>query len=378
MRLPTFREDFENENWNKLNDSRLARAYAFLAITVPIYRDNTTGEEYAHIAQKIADEEDYPTLETIQALLMLVVYYRRSLEEFKALRTLSCAISNAQSLSCHIQDCPSVGESESDWCIRKETGIRIIWSAFMFDTQLCNTILPPPILREYDIFVRLPCSERAFYHGLLDKSRLLPHTESGEQRTTPQPGGIRREKNEDQQEILYWCILLFSLLRRIMGWVSARYARRQSLAFPLLTTYRNEEYMPWEEDSDFNKLRTEFDALAGRLPDWLRPAQTQTHIRDKTWASYALLHSLLAICEISLHRKYLPLAPFGEKRPTSLNGTLDHSKFWDSYAQRYFKAARNMIEIMSSYHAIKRLVKTPLTSFAMSISSLAGMSVANT
>ncbi|PVH91522.1 hypothetical protein DM02DRAFT_663915 [Periconia macrospinosa] len=385
LHAPTFKETLKRGNVRALNDSHLSRMCAFVALTSPFHpsfarsslgdrgRYNEATENanrYAKLAHSMIQDTRHPTLETTQALVMLAFHEWKNMQGARSSRTLSCAITDAQFLGCHIQDDFIDGKHTSyeplekhknqpyrneQW-VEVEAKRRVFWSCYILDSFFCSIKRRPPKICEAGILIQLPCSERAFKHGKNVRTRTLLETKAEfekrrtdfmrgagaslipESKQSSQVIDIKWE-DEDQQETFCW----------------------------------NEIYDPWEEWSEFYKLRTALEALIDKIPNELRlcPSHTRVHIEGRTSTSYTLLHSVLANCDISLHREYLPFAPFGRD---SLNGPMDEPlirntpddpEFWDKSAQRCFKAARNIIELMWSCNQSQVLVESPLAAFAI-------------
>ncbi|PVI03840.1 hypothetical protein DM02DRAFT_625544 [Periconia macrospinosa] len=398
LHAPTFKETLKRGNFREvMNDAQLSRIYAFIALTAPFHpsfaRPSVTDERnrskeavdnakrYAKAAHAQVTEVRQPTLETIQALLMLAFHEWSNLQGARSFRTLSSAITDAQALGCHYQDdlldqrhtvCAPPDDrkrplSGIEKHIEEETKRRIFWSCYIMDSYFCSTRRRPAKIKREDIQIQLPCSERAFKHGKNIRTRTLYETDAEfdqrrarVMRNYAGSGVDIKWEDEDQQETLCWYIRSLGIWRQITFW-ACEVARL------------NETHPPWDKSSKFYGLRTQLEAFIDKLPEEIRllPAQTRTHIEDRTSRSYTLLHSVLAICDISLHREYLPFAPFGVDRPNGpidpplVKGDPDPPDYWDKSAQRCFKAARDIIELMWACNESKVLVHTPLTGFAI-------------
>ena len=98
---------------------------------------------------------------------------------------------------------------------------------------------------------------------------------------------------------------------------------------------------------------------------------TQGQVFSKTYRNYVLLHSLFAICDMALHREYLPLLPFEPEKPIGpIDGDKDHLKnpppgFWERDAEKCFKAAKDYLDLMTTCHEYGALVETPMTGFSL-------------
>ncbi|CAI6243958.1 unnamed protein product [Periconia digitata] len=408
LHAPTFKKLLRNGNFKQLDSPGLVRIYAFLALTVPFHKsfsreardEADRNREAARVAQQYAKnahtalfDVEQPTLETTQARLMLTLHEWANRQGTKAFTTLSSAITHAQLLGCHMQAdfnpkvYPVCGQpagprhrlqGHERW-IEEETKRRVFWSCYILDSFLSSSDARKLKIDD-DVHIQLPCTERSFKHGKNVRTMALHETNA---QFRERKDAVRRDaaeadgkysthmvdakdakwEDEDQQEILCWYIRALGNFRSITYWA-------------VVDSRRNEQFPPWDsKNSKFYKLRAKLETFIDRLPDEIKlfPEQINTHIEDGTSRSYTHLHCVISICEITLHREWLPFAPFGRDKP---EGPIDEPlvkesppphdpDYWDKSAQKCFNAARNIIELMWLCHQHGVMVNNPLSGFAI-------------
>lgn len=138
---------------------------------------------------------------------------------------------------------------------------------------------------------------------------------------------------------------------------------------------RTEEHLPWDPRCQWNKLRQQCLDFKASLPRQhaLTPQNIQAHISLKTSTPYTLMHTVYLLCQIMLHREYVPFVPIRCSRP---EGPLDPPMFpaneydvppgfWDDSARECFKAAREIMDLVASCQEWNALVETPIVGFAI-------------
>lgn len=94
-------------------------------------------------------------------------------------------------------------------------------------------------------------------------------------------------------------------------------------------------------------------------------------MKDQT--PYVLLHTVYNLCQIMLHREYVPFIPLRSKKP---EGPLDPPLFpadkydvppgfWEDSARQCFKAARDIMDLVRACDDCRVLVETPIVGFAI-------------
>lgn len=98
-----------------------------------------------------------------------------------------------------------------------------------------------------------------------------------------------------------------------------------------------------------------------------------------------LLHTVYLLCQIMLHREYVPFIPLRSSKP---EGPLDPPLFppdkfdvppgfWDESARECFKPAREIIDLVRSCQEWTALVETPIVGFAVYNVAFAGVYAIN-
>lgn len=93
----------------------------------------------------------------------------------------------------------------------------------------------------------------------------------------------------------------------------------------------------------------------------------------KTSTPYTLVHTVYSLCQVILHREYVPFIPIRCKKP---EGPLDPpmfppnkyhvpAGFWDDSARECFRSARDIMDLVRSCQEWNALVETPIIGFAI-------------
>ncbi len=93
-----------------------------------------------------------------------------------------------------------------------------------------------------------------------------------------------------------------------------------------MTLNREEQYPPWDRRTEFYKLRHQLEGFHDSLPAKLTysPTNVAAHIGTKALTLYTSINTLYLLCEIVLHREYVPYAPVSCDRPS---GPVDEPAF---------------------------------------------------
>lgn len=150
---------------------------------------------------------------------------------------------------------------------------------------------------------------------------------------------------------------------------------------------RIEQHPPWDRRSEFSQLGKLCSDFKASLPrqHTLTHQNTQAHIIRKTSTPYMLLHTVYLICQVMLHREYVPFIPLRCSKP---EGPLDPPLFppekydvppgfWDASARECFKPAREIIDLVRSCQEWTALVETPIVGFAIYNVAFAGVYAIN-
>lgn len=139
--------------------------------------------------------------------------------------------------------------------------------------------------------------------------------------------------------------------------------------------HRVEEHPPWDSRCEFYRLRRQCQEFKASLPrqHTLTPQNTQAHISLKTSTPYTLVHTVYLLCQIMLHREYVPFIPLRCSRP---EGPLDPPVFpperfdvppgfWGESARECFRSAREIMDLVRTCQEWSALVETPIVGFAI-------------
>ncbi|KAL4724824.1 hypothetical protein ACLX1H_008271 [Fusarium chlamydosporum] len=282
---------------------------------------------------------DTMTVERVQAFLMLGLF-EWSQGQDSAWIYVGIAIRMAKMMKIELDD-QRMGllenqASESrqfqtrsaEIAIIRETRRRTMYSCFILDRLMgCGSsrMLSTPA---ENLWIQLPCSEMAFDLSLDVYTGFLQVPE----------GFIQPKINDD--------CTLSQFVRLIEVWseispYSSKGGRSQ------------ENYPPWDSRSRFYELRAKLDTFYDELPDTFTLSRQNYYRHDNHQATntYVSLHMLASICQIVLHREYLPFVPLRCHGP---QGPLDRTQpmlshapndFWEESAEEVFRASRNVIDL---------------------------------
>lgn len=240
--------------------------------------------------------------------------------------TIGTAVVVAKHLGYHLQpdldENPDVNKSKvKDQCeplqpdekfIREETKRRIMWSCFILDSYLALGKGRARNIQVDNLRIQLPCSQKAFDYGDNVKTRMLREdTKAFANRQDRNRNHSVRWEDDTSQEALVWFIKALDLCGDVVQWgctISRRYVQKQPLLEDSSSIEsdndRNEKLTPWHPQSTFYKLDTRLQSLKESLPQNLKISHTHTlvHISNRTSTSYTLLHAVISLCSIGLHR----------------------------------------------------------------------------
>jgi hypothetical protein len=314
-----------------------------------------------------------PSLESIQALLMLGLYEWGQTRGLSAWLYIGIAVRLAQSMGLTYEDdlndvglsrtgtdshkagAPKTSASPREDAIDKEVRRRTLWSCFIMDRMLAAGKYRPTMMAVNNLRVQLPCSDDQFLFvhnvqtGFLNSDWLKP--KSAEQHSSINDDGV-----------LSRYIRLVEIFGRLSEW---SYAGGR----------RTEEHPPWDEATEFFRLRHELQKFHDALPSnlTLTEANLSAHIEKRNATTYASLHTLYSLCLIMLHREYIPFIPLRCNKPS---GPLDEPTFprekfeiplgfWEESADQIMKASRDIIDIVSTCQDNNFLPESPQLGFAV-------------
>lgn len=290
--------------------------------------------------------------------------------------------------------------SVEDAFIQQEIRRRTFWSCYIMDRYLSSGKYRPQMLHARELRIQLPASERSFLfaekvrtlmlgeedhrvagraevqshrqasvllgtsnsHDPAPRSRDPPATESDEDKG-------RLETGADEGLVSRY-VKILEIYGKVVQWSCAGGRRAES-------------HPPWDPRCEFYKLRSQCLDFKASLPrqHTLTPQNTQAHISLKTSTPYTLVHTIYLLCQIMLHREYVPFIPIRCKKP---EGPLDPPifspdrydvppGFWEDSARECFKAARQIMDLVSSCQEWSALVETPIVGFAIYTAAFSGV-----
>lgn len=308
-----------------------------------------------------------PTLETVQALLMLGLYEWSQSRGLQAWVYIGIALRLAQSMGLAFEDdadrmSPRKAQrrsSEENYAIEKECRRRTFWSCFIMDRMLSSGKFRPTMIDVKTLRVRLPCSDDQFMFGgnQVKTGFLIEQRLGHDSPSESEAAGFSDEGVENRFIRLVEIFGRFSIYSHAGG-------------------RRTEKYPPWDERTEFYQLRRDLEHFHRSLPSKLTYTQANlaAHIEMATTAAtYASLHTLYFLCLIMLHREYIPFIPLRCEGP---QGPLDEPTFpkdrfnvpegfWEVSAETIFSAAKDLVDIVRTYQERGALPESPLVGFCV-------------
>ncbi|OAA56944.1 c6 zinc finger domain containing protein [Niveomyces insectorum RCEF 264] len=255
-------------------------------------------------------------------------------------------------------------DTVSELLVTKEVRRRTMFSCLILDRMLACGKERLPAIRSEDLQIQLPCSDFSFdlsseklYTGYLKPLATGPH----------ERGGNEGEVYLSNDNVLARFICLVD----IWGEIS-----KYSFAGGRLAETRP----PWEA-TEFQRLRRMLDNFYASLPSafTLSTSNYHRHENHQESSTYVSLHMLGAVCQIMLHREYIPFIPLRCPGPM---GPLDEPTFpegsappgfWEESAEQVFKAARNIIDLIEICHARDKMPMSALVVFAVWTAAFVGV-----
>lgn len=376
-------------------------------------------------------------IEWIQAALMLGLHEWGMCRGYKAWLTIGSAIRAAQAMGLQYElelddepmsrslalnsEAERLGvefnqkgaiasvSGEEDIFVQQEVRRRTFWSCFIMDRYLSSGKYRPQMLHARELRIQLPVSERSFLFAEKVRTLMLGEEEHKVARAevqshrqasvalangdTPESrpmsssnGMMGKEEDKGRLEsdadegLVSRYIKILEIYGRVVQWSCAGGRRLVYLFFLATVTLLNihgriEEHPPWDPRCEWNKLHRQCLEFKASLPRQhaLTPQNTQAHISLKTSTPYTLVHTVYLLCQIMLHREYVPFIPLRCAKP---EGPLDPPRFpahqydvpagfWQDSAQECFKAARDIMDLVRSCEEWNALVETPIVGFAI-------------
>jgi hypothetical protein len=310
-----------------------------------------------------------PSLEGIQALLMLGLYEWGQTRGLSAWVYVGIAIRLAQSMGLEYEDDPDIHSHKSSSqkaismdlpvsqiATEREVRRRTLWSCFIMDRALSAGKFRPTMMNPDKFRVRLPCSESHFLFADSVQTGFLNSNWLGE------PPSRSENSTVNDDGVLSRYVRLVEIFGRFSEWSYAGGRRTEKLT-------------PWDKSSEVYKLRRQLEGFHDALPSNLTftEANLSAHIEQRNATPYASMHTLYSLCLIMLHREYIPFIPLRCEGP---QGPLDEPTFpkekynvpegfWDESAEIIFKAARDILDIVSTCQDSNALPESPQIGFAV-------------
>ncbi|KZL87197.1 c6 transcription factor [Colletotrichum incanum] len=299
------------------------------------------------------------SVERVQALLMLGLHewVSPSHEGLRAWMLVGAAGRMAQALKLGYETRTNSMELETseEAVINHEIRRRTMFNCFVFDRLISCGKERPYFIRSEDIRICLPCSQEDFDMSRKAKTAYLS-TETAASTT------------DDH------CSLMGRFLRLIDTWGRISHYTNAGGRF------QDKSLPPWNQDSRFYRLRQELEAFGQEIEKstlflGLNPSNYFRH--ENNSSTYILLHLLLSLCKIMLHRQYLPFIPIKCQRPS---GPLDEPTFpphtvppgfWEDSASQLFAATKTVVDLVELCG--ERLPHSPLAAFVVYTASFTSL-----
>jgi Fungal specific transcription factor domain/Fungal Zn(2)-Cys(6) binuclear cluster domain len=261
-------------------------------------RDGPSASKYFgwHARQMLLDDFDRPSIQRIQALVMLSSHEWGECNVARSFMYVGIASRMALIMGLGYNEGPGYnnevvmdsGDIQGMDFVMKEMGRRTIWSCFMMDRCIASGRRRSPSLLVGDIQIALPCIENDFYFGFssggLTYRNLLDIVEG-------------RKSPRKPVSHFAFTILLFELWHDIARWTGERDVRKDS-------------ELPWDPLSQFFRLSSRLDNWS-QLPNELKWSQRNlhAHVASQSAGSFGYLNSMYFLCRIFLNREYMFLRP---------------------------------------------------------------------
>lgn len=229
---------------------------------------------------------------------------------------------------------PKTSVSPTQMIVTKEVRRRTMFSCLILDRMLSCGKDRVSTIRSEDLQIRLPCAEFDFDYSTEVTHRFLKD-EDDEGRSRP----------NRTDSVLGCFIRLVDIWGEISKFTFAGGRLSEKCDIP-----------PWHEDAKFRQLREELEGFYTDLPEVYQWSVTNFHRHggNSSGSIFVSLHMLGSVCQIMLHREYIPFIPIRCKGPI---GPLDEPTFtsprfnvpdgfWEESAEQIFRAAKNIVEVI--------------------------------
>lgn len=383
------------------------------------------------------DDNDLQDIERIQSMLMIGLHQWGMCTGAKAWLGIGTAIRQAQAMGLQYEldlddeplsrslalngEAEKLGidtrkssltgaQDENDAFTQQEIRRRTFWSCFIMDRYLSSGKYRPQMLQVKDLRIQLPASERSFLfaekvrtlmlgeeeQSVAGRAEVQSHRQASLGITAAaESNGIVHDTNDDKMQLQVGAdeglvsryIKILEIYGKVVKWSCGggrRYFKHvpQRLS-PANHTHRTEKYPPWDPRCEFHQLQKQCLEFKNSLPrhNTLTPQNTQAHISLKTSTPYTLIHAVYLLCQIALHREYIPFVPIRCDKP---QGPLDPPLFtsdkydvplgfWEDSARECFKSARAIVDLFRTCQEWNVLVETPIIGFAIYTVSFMGV-----
>ncbi|KAL8298139.1 hypothetical protein RB601_002710 [Gaeumannomyces tritici] len=241
----------------------------------------------------------------------------------------------------------------------KEVRRRTMWSCFILDRMLSCGKERVSAIRSGDMKIQLPCSEMDFDFAEESLTGFLTTTDA-------------ERASKGYRDNLLGC---FIKLVGIWGEIS-EYSFAGGRAV-------DGESPPWMESTTFAHLDRRLDEFYAALPPVLKLSRANylKHENHQGSSSYVSLHMLGCICQIMLHREYIPFIPIRCSGPV---GPLDAKTFpeghyqvpedfWLRSTEKVFRSAREIVDLIETCQSRDKLPMSGLVLFAVWTAAFVGI-----
>lgn len=260
----------------------------------------------AHARSIVLPSVEEPTLNRIQALLMITGHSWGAGEARQAWIYLGMGIRMAQMLGLfeETQDC----NSREDFILAEERR-RTAWTCFLMDSLLSGGKRRVRALSSRDMNVQLPCDSEYFNFGEMVRCEKMDGS-------IPKSPSSRAIGNLG---IVAYSMRVADIWGKVAKWACSR---------------KVEEELPWDSDSEFQELVKSLNHWNFSLPSRLRFSipSLHAHSASNQGQAYAYMHAISLMALMFLHRAYLPHS-FTQNKQTAERASDSQWMQWQAYAR---------------------------------------------
>lgn len=220
----------------------------------------------------------------------------------------------------------------SEQVIAGEISRRTMFSCMFLDRLLCCGTHRRPIIRTEDLRIQLPSTDMAFDLAMDVRSGYLKSS-TGE-----------RDNKVSDVSVLGHYAQLVDIWSRLSEYVEdgGRFS---------------EDCLPWEPKATFKRLKTELDNFNSELPETFTLSRRNYYRHDNHQAAgpFISLHMLESVCQIVLHREYLPFIACRCTKPGEATSTIcpelertGYNPLLKGSAEKVFQAAQNILFLIET------------------------------